>query len=171
MRSDVVIVVSPKRQLAPCIVEGVEHLFVEQRIAQTAVEAFDERVLPRLSRIDVVPVDIVVVRPFQDRPACELRCVVADNAGRLSADTHKRVQLPCDACAGYARVSATRQGLSRQPLSFTAKMRNLRDAPNVSDRKSNDQRSPSLCASGIGVRNPRAGLQPRRRLTPGFSSV
>jgi len=44
-------------------------------------------------------------------------------------------------------------------------------APNVSDRKSSDQRSPGLSASGIGVREPRARLRPRRRRTPIFSSV
>ena len=32
-------------------------------------------------------------------------------------------------------------------------MRNLRDAPNVSDTKSNDQRSPGRKATGMGVRD------------------
>jgi len=33
-------------------------------------------------------------------------------------------------------------------------MRNLRETPNVSDRKSNDQRSPGRSATGMGVRDP-----------------
>jgi hypothetical protein len=45
---------------------------------------------------------------------------------------------------------------SQQQSSFTAKMRNLRDASNVSDTKSNDQRSPGRKATGIGVRGSRA---------------
>lgn len=49
-------------------------------------------------------------------------------------------------------VSAIKHKFSRQQSSFTAKMRNLRETPNVSDRKSSDQRSPGRNATGIGVR-------------------
>jgi hypothetical protein len=59
----------------------------------------------------------------------------------------------------------------RQQSSLTANILNLRDAPNVSDTKANDQRSLGRKATGIGVRNPRAHLRPLRRLTPSFSSV
>ncbi len=72
MRPDLVVVVSPKGQLAPCIVQAVEHLLVQEFVAQAAVEAFDEGVLLGLARVDIMPVDIVVVRPFQDRPTGEL---------------------------------------------------------------------------------------------------
>lgn len=57
-----------------------------------------------------------------------------------------------------------RHRFSRQQSSFTARMRNLRDTPNVSDKKSNDQRWPGCSATGIGVRDPRARLRPLRRL-------
>ena len=59
----------------------------------------------------------------------------------------------------------------RQQSSLTANILNLRDAPNVSDTKASDQRSPERKATGIGVRDPRARLRPLRRLTPSFSSV
>jgi len=36
--SDVVVVVSPERQFAPCIVQAVEHLLIQKLIAQAAVE-------------------------------------------------------------------------------------------------------------------------------------
>ena len=52
--------------------------------------------------------------------------------------------------------------------SFTASMRNLRDASNVSDIKSNDQRWPGRRATGIVVGDPRVRLRPLRRLTPSF---
>ena len=55
--------------------------------------------------------------------------------------------------------------------SFTASMRNLRDASNVSDIKSNDQRWSGRRASGMGVVDPRARLRPLRRLTPSFRSL
>lgn len=57
-------------------------------------------------------------------------------------------------------MSAIRHRFSRQPSSFTARMRNVREAPNLSDRKSSDQRSPGLRASGIGVRDPPRPLAP-----------
>jgi hypothetical protein len=50
-------------------------------------------------------------------------------------------------------------------------MRNLRDAPNVSDTKASHQRSPGRKATGISVRDPRARLRALRRLTLSFSSV
>lgn len=75
MRPDIVVIVSPKGQLAPCIVQAVEHSLVQELVAQAAVEAFDDGILLRLSRVDVMPLDIVVVCPFQDRPAGELGAV------------------------------------------------------------------------------------------------
>ena len=68
-------------------------------------------------------------------------------------------------------MSALKHRFSRQQSSFTANMRNLRDAPNVLDAKANDQRSPGRKATGITVRDPRARLRPLRRLTLSFSSV
>ena len=50
MRSDVVVIVSPESQLAASIIQGVEDLLVEQLVAQTAVEAFDEGILLRFAR-------------------------------------------------------------------------------------------------------------------------
>jgi hypothetical protein len=68
-------------------------------------------------------------------------------------------------------VSALKHRFSRQQSSFTANILNLRDAPNVSDTKANDQRPLGRKATGIGVRDPRARLRPLRRLTLSFSSV
>ena len=49
--------------------------------------------------------------------------------------------------------------------SLTGKMRNLRQAPKVSDRKSRDQRWFGRTGTGIGVRLPRARFRPLRRRT------
>jgi hypothetical protein len=46
----------------------------------------------------------------------------------------------------------------------------LREAPNVSETKSIDQREPGTSGTGIGVRLPRARLRPRRRRTDNPSS-
>ena len=41
MRPDVVVVVSPERQLAPGILQAVEHLLVQELVAQAAVDGED----------------------------------------------------------------------------------------------------------------------------------
>ena len=106
MRSDVIVIVSPESQLAASIIQGVEDLLVEQLVAQAAVEAFDEAVLLRLTRINVMPSNIVIASPLQDRTTGELCAVITDNAGRLSINTDKRILIAChpctrDACIGH----------------------------------------------------------------------
>ena len=96
MRPDVVVVVAPRRQLAPGISQAVEQFLIEEFIAQAAVERFDKRVLLRLARVDVVPLDLVLTRPPQDRLAGELGTVVTDDARRLAVEPHQRVELACD---------------------------------------------------------------------------
>ena len=80
MRPDVVVVVSPDGQLALGIGQAVEYLFVVAFVAQAAVEALDECVLLRFAWIDVVPLDHVVVCPFQDRFAGEVKAPYTDDA-------------------------------------------------------------------------------------------
>lgn len=76
MRSDVIVIVSPERQFAAGIIEGVEDLLIQQLVSQAAVEALDEAILLRLAGIDVMPINVVIAGPFQDRPAGELRPIV-----------------------------------------------------------------------------------------------
>jgi hypothetical protein len=47
MRPEVVVVVTPKGQLAAGVCQAVEDLFVQAFIPQAAVEAFDEAILLR----------------------------------------------------------------------------------------------------------------------------
>jgi hypothetical protein len=81
MRPDGVVVVPPEGQLPAGICQAVEDLLVEAFVAQAAVEAFDEGVLLRLSGIDVVPLDTVFLRPFQDCLARELGAVARREEG------------------------------------------------------------------------------------------
>ena len=60
---------------------------------------------------------------------------------------------------------------SRQKSSFAAGIRNLRDAANVSYRKSKYQRSRGPRASGLEVGDPRTRFRNRRRLKFSFSSA
>ena len=91
MRPDVVVVVVPDRQLAPGVSQAVEQLLVQQLVAQRPIERFNECVLLRLARIDIVPLGPVLARPFQDRPARELGPVVADDASRFAVFASLRI--------------------------------------------------------------------------------
>jgi len=62
------------------------------RGAQTAVEGLDVAVLLRLSGVDVMPIDLLVVGPLQDGLAGELGAIVRGYAGRFSIDPDERVQ-------------------------------------------------------------------------------
>lgn len=55
--------------------EAVEHFFVQALITQLAVEAFDEAVLLRFARGDIVPGDAGLVLPFEDGATGQLRPV------------------------------------------------------------------------------------------------
>ena len=84
-----VIVMAPARQHLAGMSEAVEHLLIEAFIAQFSIEAFNEAVLLRLARRDVVPGDAGLVLPFQGRPANRLprgACVHARRVGLGSLD-------------------------------------------------------------------------------------
>jgi len=66
MRPDVVVVVAPKGQRSTGICQAVEDLLVQAFVAQAAVEALNEGVLLRLAGGDVMPLDAIILRPFQD---------------------------------------------------------------------------------------------------------
>src|SRR6185436_14608081 len=96
VRPDVVVVVAPDSQLAPGVSQAVEQLFIQELVAQRPIERFNERVLLRLAGIDIVPLDLVLAGPLQDRPTGELGSVVADDASRFAVKPHQRVQLAYD---------------------------------------------------------------------------
>ena len=63
MRPDGVVIVSPERKFAVGIVECIEHLLLQQLVAQAAVERLDKGILMRLSWINVVPRDSALLGP------------------------------------------------------------------------------------------------------------
>jgi hypothetical protein len=65
MWPDVIVVVAPKSQFASGIGQAVEDLLIQAFVAQAAVETLDKAILLRLARIDVVPLDTVLVGPFR----------------------------------------------------------------------------------------------------------
>ena len=93
VRSVLVVVVDPVRDLRLGVVETEEQALVEKLVAHAAVEAFAKAVLHRLSRRDEMPGDLVVLDPCEHRARCEFRSVVGDDRSRLAAALDERRQL------------------------------------------------------------------------------
>ena len=58
------------------MVEAEEQAFIEQFVAHPTIETLDITVLHRLSRCDVVPLDLVILGPGEDGIRGEFRAVV-----------------------------------------------------------------------------------------------
>ena len=63
-----IVIVPPAPQYLSGVGETVEDFLVEAFVTELAIEALDEAVLLRLSRIDVMPRDGVLVGPFEGWP-------------------------------------------------------------------------------------------------------
>ena len=70
-----VVVRGPGSDHDPRMGQVAEHGLVEQLVAHSAVEAFDETILHRLARRDVVPFDPVLGTPAQDCVTGQFRAV------------------------------------------------------------------------------------------------
>ena len=96
MRAVVVVVGTPGLEHSAGVQERAEQGLVEQFVAQPTDEPLGEGVLRRFARRDVVPFDLVLVRPSQDGVAGELGTVVADNGLGLAPRGEKPIELTGD---------------------------------------------------------------------------
>ena len=88
-----------------------EEGLIQELVSQPPIEAFDEGVLDRLARCDVVPFHLGPIRPLQDRVAGELATIVADDHLRLASSLDDPVQLTGNPQAGKRRIGDERQAL------------------------------------------------------------
>jgi len=100
MRTQIVVIVAPPLKFAASIGETVKDLFVQELIAQSPVEAFDERVLGRLAWCDAVPTNAVFVLPAKDRSRRKLGAIVADDGLRFAGRPDQGVELARNPHAG-----------------------------------------------------------------------
>jgi Transposase IS116/IS110/IS902 family len=73
------------------------------------LETFDEGVLNRLSRIDVMPIDLGLFRPEKDGVACELGAIVADNCLGPATPPDQNIEFAGDPEARKRDVGDDRQ--------------------------------------------------------------
>lgn len=90
--SNLIVVALPGGQHGARLPQRGEQRLVQAFVAQSADEAFGERVLLRLARGDVVPNNLSLLAPAQDR--------VAGQFGAVVADTKKRPRIPASGDRG-----------------------------------------------------------------------
>ena len=79
--------------------EVPKEVLVQTFIPEPTIEGFAERVLGRLARGNVMPVEIMVLSPAENGIRSELRAVVRDNELRLTAAFDQAVEFPDDPAA------------------------------------------------------------------------
>lgn len=62
-------------QRNPGVIQRRKQGFIQQFVAQTAVEAFKEGILGRLDGCDIVPIKLAIIHEPQDRVRSELRAI------------------------------------------------------------------------------------------------
>ena len=170
MRPLLVVIAPPGLQYGTGVRQRAEQRLVQQLVAQPAVEAFDEAVLLRLARRDVMPADAGRIRPAQDRVRGQLGAIVADDRVRASlAPSNDAVEFPRRAPPGDRGVGDQRQTLPGAVVDN----RQDPEAAAVGQLVVNEVQAPALVgASGTssGRRVPIARLRPPRRRTVSRSS-
>jgi len=89
MRPGGVVVGHPGGNRGAGLGKAGEHSLVQQFVAHPAVEAFDVAVLHGLAGRDVVPLDPVVLCPFQHGRGGQFRPVVGDDHPWLAPPDHQ----------------------------------------------------------------------------------
>ena len=96
MRPEGVVIVFPARKRLAGMIERGEDRLVEQVVTEPAVEALDEGVLRRLAGRDLMPFELCLLPPAQDRRADELRPIVADDRQGLARPVDDGIEFTAD---------------------------------------------------------------------------
>lgn len=104
VRAVLVVVVAPCRNQMAGMVQGREQVLVQALVAQASVEAFHKAVLHRLSRRDVMPLDLAIFLPFEHGVRSQLGAVVADHQAGEAAHLGDPVQFTGDAVSRQRRI-------------------------------------------------------------------
>src|SRR5438874_1270370 len=142
---------------------------IEQLVAQAADEGLCEGILHRLSRRDVMPSNLGIVRPLQDAfevNSVPLSLTIIFGLLRLasSRSTSRATRMP--------EIEASGRSAKHSSCAIVDHDQDAHARPsmNWSATKSSDQRSFGSCGTSIGARVPRARLRPPRGHTERCSS-
>ncbi len=91
MRTLLVVLDLPPRDLSLRIEQVLKPAHVQTLIPQSSVETFDPRILRRLARLNVQQLDLSFHTPRQKMPTGQLRPVVATDRERLPALGYDRL--------------------------------------------------------------------------------
>jgi hypothetical protein len=129
-----VVILSPDGEHRSGVGRRCEERFIKAFVPEAPDEALCKGVLGRLAQRDIVPADLVVLRPLEDRCAGELGIVVGNAQGgsaarAMTASSSRATRTP------ESEVSATRQRHSRVKSSTAARILNRRTSLSVSEAK------------------------------------
>ncbi len=79
MGSLVVVVTAPCRNQAASMAQGIEEVLIQTFISQPPIEALHEAVLHRFAGSNLVPLNLAVLLPLEDRIGGEFCSVVTDH--------------------------------------------------------------------------------------------
>ncbi len=96
MRTQGIVVRPPCLDNPSCCSQRWEQVLVQTLVAQATIKAFNEAVLLRLARRDVVPLDLCVLAPRQHGVTGQLGAVVADHHARQPSMLGDSAQLAND---------------------------------------------------------------------------
>src|ERR1700729_447277 len=94
VRSSLVVIVDPVRNLGPGMIESEEQALVEKLVAHAPVETLAEAILHRLSWRNEMPDDRVVLRPGEHGVRGELGPIVRDDHAGLAAPFDQTPSVP-----------------------------------------------------------------------------
>ena len=101
------------------VTETVEDVLIQALVAQPAIEALDEDILCRLSRHDLVPLDVGGAHPSQDRMTGQFRPIVGDDHLRSTPMGDKPGQFLGDPHAGQGLIDEHGQGFPGEVVDNT----------------------------------------------------
>ena len=85
MRPDRVVIDPPGFDYPARIAQAIEQMFIQALISKSAIEALNKGVLSWLSWRDIVPFQINLLDPFQDRMTGQFSTIIGDDHLRFAA--------------------------------------------------------------------------------------
>ena len=118
VRSGLVVVTSPARDLASGIGETREPVLVETFVPEAAIEAFNVGVLCQAARLNQNVFDLVRLCPSEKGSRGELRSVVGSDGFRVTAKLRCLVKQACDVARAHAEVHRDLHALATEIIDY-----------------------------------------------------